>query len=52
MEKWLSDAKQVAKDEAEEFVHTMKMLASHYNLESEWFIDEVLKNINQLNKGE
>lgn len=47
-EKWLIEAKQTAKEQAEDFVSYMKTIADEKNLEPEWFIEEVLKNIHKL----
>lgn len=55
MEQWLKDAKELARSEAEDFIRDMTNLACKYDLESEWFIEEVVKNIHQIknaDKGE
>jgi hypothetical protein len=51
MEKWLEDAKKIAKSEAEDFIENMNYLADSKNLDREWFIEEVVKNIHKL-KGD
>lgn len=56
MEQWLKDAKELARSEAEDFIKDMTDIASKYDLEPEWFIEEVVKNIHRLkntdNEGE
>ncbi len=55
MEQWLKDAKELAHSEAEDFIKDMNDIASKYDLEQEWFIEEVVKNIHQIkntDKGE
>ena len=44
MEQWLKDAKELAHSEAEDFIKNMNDIASKYDLEPEWFIEEVVKN--------
>ena len=51
MERWLKDARNRAKDEAEFIIHSLKEIAATENLDEHWFIDEVVKNIHNL-KGE
>ena len=51
MEKWLKEAEEIAKSEAADFIENMNKVASDHDLEPEWFIEEVVKNINNL-KGE
>ena len=48
MEQWLKDAKELARSEAENFVEDMTGIASRHDLEPEWFIEEVVKNIHQM----
>lgn len=47
-EKWLTEAKKRAKDEAEYFVEEMYRIAETNDIESEWFINEVVKHIHEL----
>ena len=51
MEKWLKEAEEIPKSEAADFIENMNKVASDHDLEPEWFIEEVVKNINNL-KGE
>lgn len=44
-EQWLIDVKRQAKDEAEYFVENMREIANELNIDPEWFIGEVVKNI-------
>ena len=48
MEEWLKQAKNRARVEAECFFEEMKEIADEENLEQEWFIEEVVKNIHLL----
>lgn len=48
MEKWLKDAKELAKSEAEYFVENLKDIADANNLDAEWFVEEVIKNIHKI----
>ncbi|MCR5773166.1 MAG: hypothetical protein K6G87_18245 [Butyrivibrio sp.] len=48
MEKWLRDAKKQAQSEAECFVQDMQYIAEQNNIEPEWFIEEVVKNIHKI----
>lgn len=48
MEQWLKDAKELARSEAKDFIKDMTDIASKYDLEPEWFIEEVVKNIHQI----
>ena len=48
-EDWLVNARALAKEEAVDFVEYLKHLADVNDLEEEWFIKEVVKNINALN---
>lgn len=45
MEQWLEDTKRQAKDEATYFIETMAEIADELNVDKEWFIEEVVKNI-------
>lgn len=45
MEGWLKEAKEIAKWQAESFLSDMEKIASEENIDSEWFISEVIKNI-------
>ncbi len=51
MEQWLKEAKEIAKSEAMNFVENMKSIADEKDLEPEWFLEEVVKNIHRI-KGE
>ncbi|WP_155834546.1 hypothetical protein [Butyrivibrio sp. FC2001] len=48
MEQWLKDAKVQAQNEAENFVRDMQYIAEQNNIEPEWFIEEVVKNIHKI----
>ena len=48
MEQWLKDAKVQAQNEAENFVRDMRYIAEQNNIEPEWFIEEVVKNIHKI----
>lgn len=48
MEQWLKDAKAQAQNEAENFVQDMRYVAEQNNLEPDWFIEEVIKNIHKI----
>ncbi len=48
MEQWLKDAKEQAQNEAENFVQDMRDIAERNNIEPEWFIEEVIKNIHKI----
>ena len=45
MEDWLKDAKELAKSEAEYIVKNLIDVANTNNLDAEWFVEEVVKNI-------
>ena len=45
MEQWIIDAKNCAKQEAEDFVENLKYIAYRHDLDETWFVDEVVKNI-------
>ena len=47
---WLDEAKERAKYEAEGFIYDMRKLADEMNIESNWFIEEVIKNIHKEQK--
>ena len=48
MEDWLKDAKELAKSEAEYFVESLIGIAHTNNLDTEWFVAEVVKNIHKI----
>ena len=48
MEDWLKDAKELAKSEAEYFVESLIGIANTNNLDTEWFVAEVVKNIHKI----
>ena len=48
MEQWLKDAKKLAQSEAKYIVDSMKDMAIEHDLEAEWFIEEVVKNIHKI----
>ena len=48
MEQWLKNAKEAAKWQAECFVKDMEEIACEDNLDPQWFITEVIKNINSI----
>ena len=45
---WLKDAKDTAKEEAESFIENMYEIADSKDLEREWFLEEVVKNIHKI----
>lgn len=45
MEKYILDAKERAKDEAERFIEKMCLVARDIDVDDEWFLEEVKKNI-------
>lgn len=47
---WLVQAKKTAKSEAEDFVESMQSIAESLDVDKEWFLEEVIKNIHQLKK--
>lgn len=51
MNDWLTDAKERAKSEAEDFIEYMNCIASELNIEPIWFIEEVVKNIHKLKES-
>jgi len=51
MEKWLKEAKEIAKAGANDFIENMKGIAEEKDLEPVWFLEEVVKNIYRI-KGE
>lgn len=51
MEQWLADAKRKAKNEAEYFVENMREIANELNIDPEWFIEEVVKNIHAVKQN-
>ena len=48
MEDWLKNAKELAKFEAECFVKNLTDVADANDLDAEWFVEEVLKNIHKI----
>jgi len=48
MEDWLKDAKELAKSEAEYIVKNLIDVANTNNLDAEWFVEEVVKNIHKI----
>lgn len=48
---WLEEIKDIAHTEAELFINNMKHLANKYDIEPDWFINEVLSNVRKM-KGE
>ncbi len=51
MDNWLEEAKEVAASEARRIIEELTDVANEKDLEPEWFIEEVVKNIHKL-KGE
>ena len=49
-EKWITEAKERAKEEAEQFVENMQYIAELEDIDEEWFIEEVVKNIHKIQK--
>lgn len=47
-ENWLEEAKQAAKEEAEEYVSYLINEAERRDIESWWYIEEVVKNIHKI----
>ena len=45
---WLKDAKDTAKEEAQSFIDNMYKIADSKDLEKEWFLEEVIKNIHKI----
>ena len=48
MEDWLKEIKKEAKFEAEVFIEEMKTVAETNDVDVVWFLEEVVKNINQI----
>ena len=48
MEQWIIEAKELAKNEAKEFVENMREVAITNHLDEVWFIEEVVNNIHKL----
>lgn len=48
MEDWLKDAKELAKSEAEYFIENLTDVANANDLDAEWFVEEVIKNIHKI----
>ena len=48
MEKWVKEAKEIAESEAKDFIESMNSIAEEKDLEPEWFLEEVIKNIHRL----
>lgn len=48
MEDWLKDAKELEKSEAEYFVKNLIDVANKNNLDAEWFVEKVIKNIHKI----
>ena len=48
MEQWLKEAKALPQSEVKDFIENMNTIVSKYDLEPEWFIEEVVKNIHQI----
>ena len=47
MEKWLKEAKDLARKEADDFVEHMRDIADSIDVDDTWFIEEVVKNIHR-----
>lgn len=47
-ENWLEVVKDRAKIEAEYIIDDLRKTASHENVDEDWFMDEVIKNIRML----
>lgn len=52
VEKWLKDAKEAAKEQAELVVTDIKALADEHQVEKWWFFEEVLKHISRIRAEE
>ena len=52
MEKWIKEAKERAKAEAEFFVESMVEIADEMNIERTWFVEEVVKHIHKIKDGD
>jgi hypothetical protein len=48
MEKWLKDAKEKVKNEAEMALWSCEQLSKNENIEKEWIIEEFLKEFNKI----
>lgn len=51
MEQWIVEAKDLAKNEAKEFVENMREVAFTNHLDDIWFIEEVVKNIHNIKEN-
>ena len=51
-EKWLTEAKVRAKEEAEWFVENMQDIAEFEDIDKEWFLEEVIKNIHKIKNNQ
>lgn len=52
MEQWLREAKDRAKDKAKDVIKELTLIADIKDIDKEWFIDEVLKNISSIRQKE
>jgi hypothetical protein len=48
MEQWLKEAKDTARNMAEEMVNEIRLAATEADLEPDWFLEEVVKNIHRI----
>lgn len=48
MDDWIKEAKERARQEAEDFIALLNEVAEELNIEREWFIEETIKNVHQL----
>lgn len=48
MEDWLKEAKEKAKEEAQDFVDSMYYVADKNDIDREWFLEEVVNNIHKI----
>ena len=51
-DQWVKRAKDLAVFQAEYLIESVRGTAEIYDIDFEWFIDEVIKNMNKLKKNE
>lgn len=45
---WLEEAKKLAKEEAENIIADISRTAISKDLDARWYVEEVIKNLNQM----
>lgn len=50
MEQWLKEAKASARDDAEDFLSTLRISAQVKKVDEDWYIDEALTYLKKLRK--